>query len=195
MTANREFAEKGYKNVKTEELAKEIGISKRTLYENFPSKENLFEVVVEDGLMKIEKKVNDIILKLEENKETDFFNALMSLWQVDSESTMNVTKQFFADVKKYVPKIWIKIAEFRQTNFKTNFYKLAEFGIEQGYIRDDIDLDLLYLVHSTLIQNILVPDVIVDLPYKPDDVIKNLYNILMFGTTTEKARNKYKCSC
>ncbi|MCG5062064.1 MAG: TetR/AcrR family transcriptional regulator [Limnoraphis sp. WC205] len=42
------FAEKGYANVTTRQISKELGISTGALYHYFPSKESLFEQLVEE---------------------------------------------------------------------------------------------------------------------------------------------------
>jgi AcrR family transcriptional regulator len=50
------FAKKGYHQAKMTDIAKEVGVSKGTLYQYFKSKEDLFEAVVQIPFRKIEEE-------------------------------------------------------------------------------------------------------------------------------------------
>ncbi len=50
------FAKKGYHRAKMTDIAKEVGVSKGTLYQYFKSKEDLFEAVVQIPFEKIEEE-------------------------------------------------------------------------------------------------------------------------------------------
>ena len=65
--AERLFFSKGYDNSTMDEIAKEAGYTKRTLYSYFTSKEEIYEKIVERGYIIL----NNLFLEaLDENKES-----------------------------------------------------------------------------------------------------------------------------
>ncbi|MFW9831435.1 MAG: TetR/AcrR family transcriptional regulator, partial [Candidatus Thorarchaeota archaeon] len=57
------FAKKGYHKAKMTDIAKELGVSKGTLYQYFKSKENLFQAVVQIPLEKVEEEPLSVLLE------------------------------------------------------------------------------------------------------------------------------------
>ncbi len=57
--AEEVFISMGYKHASMDKIAEKAGISKKTVYNHFQSKENLFEVIV-DGLLEQSQKLNSI---------------------------------------------------------------------------------------------------------------------------------------
>jgi len=55
------FAAQGYHNTSIEKIAQRAGVAKGLVYNYFPSKENLFEAVVENGLKETEVILQEVI--------------------------------------------------------------------------------------------------------------------------------------
>ncbi len=70
--AREEFADNGFENTSIQQIAKKSGISVGSVYKYFENKEDLFTIVVQDGLSSLEKLLlglasseEDIIVKAE----------------------------------------------------------------------------------------------------------------------------------
>ncbi len=63
--AREEFADSGFENTSIQQIAKRSGISVGSVYKYFENKENLFTVVVQDGLSSLE----DLLLGLASSRE------------------------------------------------------------------------------------------------------------------------------
>jgi len=58
-SAKEKFCYYGFKNVRTDDLAKSVGISKKTLYEHYASKEALFEEIFEEAVEREHKLIGE----------------------------------------------------------------------------------------------------------------------------------------
>src|SRR6267142_3483895 len=58
--ARAHFFNHGFRSVTMDDLAEELGISKKTLYAHFPGKIELLEAVLADKFAGVEKKLNEV---------------------------------------------------------------------------------------------------------------------------------------
>ena len=188
--AKYEFAKHGYSKVKTESLAVDSGISKRTLYENFPSKEILLSEIIDSELKHVKEHLESVVKKINE-PDADFVRVLKALWNIMSISSSTFTKEFFEDLKKYAPAQWAKIESFRVEQIKSNFTKLHSFGVKKGYIKSNIDKDVFYLIFHYSFNNILIPEIVCELHVSTKEAMENIIDVLLTGSLTDKGRSEY----
>lgn len=65
------FNKYGFKKVTMDEIAKQAGVTKRTVYAYFKSKEELFQCIINEELINMKKIVEDV-----ENQYSDFYEAV-----------------------------------------------------------------------------------------------------------------------
>src|SRR5437016_12874047 len=73
--ARAHFFSHGFRSVTMDDLAKELGISKKTLYAHFPGKINLLEAVLADKFASVESTLKEVA----RNHPNDFPAALHGL--------------------------------------------------------------------------------------------------------------------
>lgn len=83
------FSKWGYSKVTTDEISSALGISKRTLYNFFESKEKLLEEIIQEELSKIEILINDL-LKKAEKKDFDFIDTIKQMFKIMSEQSQKI---------------------------------------------------------------------------------------------------------
>ena len=129
------FVKHGIKRISMDEIAAKLGISKRTIYQNFEDKEDLLlhfirhmefmQIEYVKDLSKNEKTVVHVFLRtIEMHKEFDFFNV-----------------RFLDDVEKYYPKAKRELAE-QQTRGVIFIKQFLEEGMSQGVIRKDLNVEV-----------------------------------------------------
>jgi AcrR family transcriptional regulator len=188
--ARTQFAKKGFSYVKTDDLAKDLGISKRTLYDHFPSKENLLSAVIDDELKAIDTQLN-AIMKSELVKEGDFIGIMKKLLGLMSSQSCTFTKEFFDDIRRVAPSQWDRIEEFRMKGFKANFDLLHNLGVKNGYVKKNINKEIFFLIFSHALHNIMTPEVISKLPFTTLEVTESIIEVLLTGALTESGRERY----
>ena len=184
------FCQNGLKNVNTDIIAQEVGISKRTLYEVFPSKEQLIRDVLFNLMNTIQQEVQKLNTVMDEGNADNFRLVFQHLIKVISEVLNHFTKQIMADLKRYYPEIWEEIRAFRVVGMKDEFFKIFKYGQEKGYIRKDINVELIYFIHLFAIDNIMTPEIISELPMSTTDALNSIFDIFLKGILTENYRKE-----
>ena len=145
------FFQKGVKSMTMSDIANELGISKRTLYEVFRDKEDLLENCINSYMKRTDKEIQILT-----DQSEDVIDAMMRVyaWNLNEMRTMN--RCVMSDLKKYHSNIY-SIVEQKQ---KKNAFILLPFlnkGVEQGLIRNDVNFEIiLWLVKSQF--NALIND-------------------------------------
>ena len=146
-TAGRLFEQFGIRSVSIDNVCNELHISKKTFYTYFPQKEELVDVVLVN-----QKKSNyEKYEKIFKNK-----NAIDSLILIIKEIKKNAESEsqtMFYDLEKYYPKIFEKHMTQNTEEMRLGFQINLKQGIEEGYYRDDLDVELISLFHSIQIKS------------------------------------------
>jgi|DewCreStandDraft_4_1066084.scaffolds.fasta_scaffold00022_35 AcrR family transcriptional regulator len=191
-SAQNLFTKFGYSNVTMDGISKEIGISKRTLYTYFKSKEALLEDTVNNLLEDARIRVENIINRFYDGSKVDYFEQLKHLWDLMVEYVQIFTKDFQIDLKKSLPHIWKKINDFKDNQFKYSFSKVYKYAVENHYFKQDVDENILLLVHYNSLSAILQPEVLAELPFTTKEVIRKVYDIILTGIYTDESRKEYE---
>jgi AcrR family transcriptional regulator len=181
------FLQFGFSKVTMEEIADELGMSKKTLYKFFPGKEQLLKEMVEDMKCKLE----DNVLELWGNNEIPFLEKLKNLMNCIGNQSTTFRGPLLHDLQKNFPQLWDEINESRKTHSLEKFSLLINEGIEKGVFRKDIDMQILVLLYMNAIQGILNSDVLSQLPYTTKQVFESIIKVFLEGIFTEEGRNKY----
>lgn len=125
----------GIKSVSMDELASTLGISKRTIYENFKDKEDILASL----LIKIRDERNEVFKEFLD-KEYNVVEIFIKVIELHTQLPVS-NEKFFLDIYKYYP----KIARMMQINMERDSLLLQEFlqkGISQGYIREELNVKI-----------------------------------------------------
>ena len=137
------FFQKGVKSMTMTDIANELGISKRTLYEVFRDKEDLLENCISAHIAKADKSIQALI----EHSE-DVIDSMMRIYAQSLDEMRMVNRSFMYDLKKYHSRLYKKV-EQNQRDDVSKLLPLFKKGIEQGLIRKDINFEIiLWLVQS-----------------------------------------------
>jgi AcrR family transcriptional regulator len=185
--AGEMFLQFGFSKVTMEEIAVELGMSKKTLYRFFPGKEQLLKEMVTGVRCKLE----DYVEELWGNDEMSFLEKLKNLMNYISSQSTAFRGPLAHDLQKNFPQLWEEINESRKTHSLHKFNLLISEGIENGVFRKDIDQQIVVLLFMNVFQGILNPEVLSQLPYTENQVFEFIIRICMEGIFTEEGRNKY----
>jgi AcrR family transcriptional regulator len=181
------FFRYGFSKVTMDEAAEALGMSKKTLYRHFPSKEDLLEAVTCAHMGECDAALKTIchrqdVSPLERLKLTmSYITAIFS----------QMSEALIHDLRRNAPEIWKRVEDHRQKNIESDFGALIKEGRQKGHFRKDVDERLFILMYSTLVTNILNPEVLSGLPQKPSQVYDTLCKVLFEGLLTDKARAEY----
>jgi hypothetical protein len=95
------------------------------------------------------------------------------------------------DLRRNAPEIWKRVEENRQKSINSDFGALIKEGRQKGQFRKDVDERLFILIYSHVVRDILNPETLSGLPFKPSQVYDTICKVLFEGLLTDKARAEY----
>jgi AcrR family transcriptional regulator len=146
-TAGRLFEQFGIRSVSIDNVCNELHISKKTFYTFFPQKEDLVEAVLNH-----QRKISyEKFGKLFKNKNA-IDSLIVIIKEIKKSAEQESTSMCF-DLEKYYPKINEKYEQIKRDNIRIGFESNLRQGIEEGYYREDLDVELLSYFHSIQLKN------------------------------------------
>ena len=142
LTAGKMFHQIGIRNVSIDEICSELRISKKTFYSHFPQKEDLV-----DAIISYEKQKNRD--RFEKNlKNKNAIDSLIFIVRELKKSADCTPHALWYDIQKYYPRVFEKHETIKHKAIKIGFEQNIRQGIEEGYYRDDLDIELTSLFHT-----------------------------------------------
>ena len=146
----------GIKTVTMDSIAGHLGMSKRTIYENFADKDELLVGVLTSMAEKQKNLVNRIL-----DESGNAIIAIFKLLEINRDHLQNMSPAFQADMKKFHIEILMKKSDKCEMPDYRNNIKVIEKGIKQKLFRKDINPDIvnrcLYYLGMTVMDNELYP--------------------------------------
>lgn len=174
------FARQGVKSVRMDDIATEMGISKRTIYELFGDKENLiieclnyFQNEVEAWQKKMIKDADNII---------EEYLMMVDVWDRQVDATYNM----MSDVKKFYPKLYDRYIEKHAKEATESIRKKLQQGIDQGYLLKNINLNLSISIVGYSIYGIIKKDAVLPHNVSEREAFKYVISYFMRGIATLK---------
>ncbi|MEM1134897.1 MAG: TetR/AcrR family transcriptional regulator [Bacteroidota bacterium] len=132
------FITYGIRSVTMDDIANELSISKKTIYQFFKDKNEIVKTCTQSILLKEQQIMEEII-----NSSVDVMDELIMTIEYFKKFMRRFNPTLLADLEKYYPEGWQEYMNHKETCFKTNFMHSMKRGIKEGYFRDDFDLDIL----------------------------------------------------
>lgn len=178
-TAAKAFAKSGIKNVRMDDIAASLSISKRTIYELFSDKEQLLI----EALSLHQKETLEYMAEIISSAD-NVLEVIFAFYKRMLVELGHTNAAFLRDLRKY-PKV---LAFMKEERRKIDESALDYFrkGVEQGILRNDINFDIInqavfmqfeMLVHSDLMES-----------YPLDKIYSEVTILHMRGITTGKGQ-------
>ncbi len=138
-TAFELFTTHGVQKVSIQEIAKKAQVSQVTIYNYFGSKEQMLVESIKDYYMKQIEQFE----KLVEDPESDFKEKIESIISIKSDNILSFNPDFIQTFISDIPELQSFIQEVMENHSMPLFIKLLEEGKQQGYVQQNISVDIL----------------------------------------------------
>ena len=176
-TAIQAFAQKGIRAVKMDDVAAALGISKRTLYEIFETK----EILLFEGIKKYYAERQEYY-RQQTQRCKNVMEVLVAIYRIKVDEFRKTNPQFYADLDMY-PKVGRFLNQQNQ-QMRTDMLKFMDRGIYEGYFRDDVNYELAWRLFDALGKYVMVNQLYRQ--YTIEEIFQNLVFVTMRGLCTEK---------
>lgn len=182
------FFQFGFTRVTMDEIAQDLGVSKKTLYKHFASKEALLRKIMKQTTREIEAKI-DAILR---DRNSDFVEKLRGVWAFLASRLSKIGQPFQQDLQRHAPEVWKEVDQRRNQIIRQRFGELLQKGVQSKAIRRDINTELLVLVYLTLVQRIVNPETLSQLPLSASQAFETIISVMFEGILTDQARRRFR---
>ena len=152
-TAGDMFFRLGIRSVSIDDICHELGMSKKTFYVYFASKDELVEQLLQANIDYMASKMEDLL-------KTGDFSQLVKKFIKHQEAEKNDVRrvpQLVYDLKKYYPR---QFAQFQVNCFETQkeyIQRYLEMGQKAGLVRANLNIELVAVlfakIHSDAIRD------------------------------------------
>ncbi len=174
----------GFRSVTMDQLAEELGISKKTLYAHFPGKIELLEAVLADKFAGVEVKLNEIARA----HPHDFSTALHELLANMQRELDEIKPPFVRDMRQKAPHVFKVIERRRAALIERFFGKLFIEGQRAGMVRKDVPAKLTIEILLAIVQAIMNPLKMEELGMTPKEGFAGILKIILEGALTRRGR-------
>ena len=136
------FLTLGVKSVTMDEIAAEMGISKKTIYAHFPTKTKLIEATALFVFDQISAGIQEI-----RNENNEAIEELFAIKDFACENLKDEKSSPQYQLQKYYPKIYSMIREKQKHILEGLTKENLEKGIQEGVYRSDLPLEFISRIY------------------------------------------------
>lgn len=181
------FFSRGFVRVTADEIAGRLGISKATLYESFPSKEEILRAVMSDFLDGTSAHIEELL----GDATTGLVDKLVALFSFVGARISLVGPLLMRDVQKSAPRVWREIDDFRREKIFKNLKGILESGRREGLFRADVDIDILVEMFADIVSRFVNPEAILRSGRTLAEVFESVIKVFFQGILTESGRRNF----
>ena len=178
------FFQKGVKSMTMSDIANELGISKRTLYEVFHDKEDLLENCISSHIEKADKSIQILA-----DSSEDVIDTMMRIYARSLDEMRMINHSVMYDLKKYHSRLYKKVEENQREN-ATILLPLFEKGVKQGLIRSDVNFEIILWLVKSQFRALMSDEYFPSDKYSMNDFIKAIILNFMRGIATPSGVKK-----
>lgn len=187
--AQDRFFREGFYKISMDELSKELGISKSTLYKSFPSKMDLLQETIMLLISTVKSKILGSI-----NSDMNAVEKFVMVIQVLTATITRFTDKFMNDLEHHAPHIWLIVDETRKKMLYEHISKIIAQGQKEKLIKDYPPEIIITLITGAL-RGIVNPQFLISTSFSYNDAVHYAFKILLNGIFTKSGQtifNKIK---
>ena len=180
------FMINGFHKTTMDEIAKELRISKKTIYKHFSTKTELVRAVFIRIRNDLSGQIESIV-----NGNGDAVVKLYKISQLFSTRIASISNNWLNDLQFYAPDIWREVEEFRGKMMLKNLTMLIEQGKSEELVIN-YPTSIIVGVLISAVQGIVTPEFILHNNISLTQAGEMTLEIIFTGVLTKKGRKLFK---
>ena len=186
-TCQDRFFKEGFSSISVDEITSDLGMSKKTFYKHFDSKEDLVERIMERFMTTVRFDVEHTLLS-----DSSAVEKLSDVFTMIGTNASKLLPVFGRDVQRRMPQLWKHIEEFRRQRISDVFTRLNRQGVEEGSLRSDMNERVFLMCVLAAIDRIMQPEVLANESFSVGGAIQEIIGIFFRGALTQKGRDQFE---
>lgn len=180
--ARKLYLAAGFRRSTMDDLAAATGMSKKTLYKHFATKDELVHAVMQAKFADVEARLEAVLAQ----RGVPMPDQLRALLVGLQEEISEIHPAFVGDVEKSDPALFAFIDERRQQIIRKYFGTLLQRGRRQGVVRKDIPVGILLEMLIGSARRIVTPANLAQLNLSPQKAFQFVLSVFLEGILLEK---------
>lgn len=170
-----------------DDLARELSISKKTIYQFFSNKDELVQKVIFHHMERDFKRVADLVSQSKDAIDEMFLIAKLYVEQIELISQSTVY-----DLQKYYKRLWDEVLEKQDKHDIACISKNIKRGQREGFYRKNIEADIIAKMFTKLTLVVLNEMANKNSQHSRKKLVKELHDYHMRSLTNEVGLAKWK---
>lgn len=185
LQAKNLFMQYGTRSVSMDDIARNLGISKKTIYQYFEDKNSIVEKL-HSYMIELDKKMIEHI----HNHSKDAVEEVLKITQLKIQEIKQIKPVFIYDLKKYHQNVWDSHHNHHNLYVKTAILENLNRGIKEGLYHQDFNMEIIATLRvasfegvATMLESLQKFDM--------SEVVSTMTAHFVKGLVTEKGLEKY----
>jgi AcrR family transcriptional regulator len=170
----------GFYKTTMDEVASELGMSKKTIYKFFPSKDDLVMAIAKHFMNVMKSKIVPAL-----NTDKNAIEKLAELINILAAASDKISTKRMEEMKRHFPEIWNEIDRFRTKMMFENITKIINQGKDEGLFID-YPTSIIMTILVVSVRSIVNPDFILNNSFSIIEGARFTFKIIIGGIVTEK---------
>ncbi|HTX64156.1 MAG TPA: TetR/AcrR family transcriptional regulator [Opitutaceae bacterium] len=178
----------GYSAFLMDELACDLGMSKKTLYVHFPGKDAIVGAIIDEIGQAIRSQM-DVVLA---NPRLNFAQKLSGVIDVVGSNLAKTSPGMLHDLQRFAPQLHQKIDDVRRRNVPYVFGRLIRAGLAEGKVRPEFDPDFAVEYWLQAIRGMVQPEVLERTGLTPRQTLEKAIHLYFSGLLSSAGHKDYE---
>lgn len=175
------FQRYGIKSMSMDELSRQLGISKKTLYQHFTDKNEL----VEKAIMHMMEQ-RDCAMQQINQQQLNAIEEMFEVFHLAGEIIRNYNPTLDFDLQKFYPQVYRKVRDFHRKHIYESTLNNLEKGKKEGLYRLDMNVEIIAKLFVMGIETLMRSDIISQEELYSETFFKETFKYHLFGIISPK---------
>lgn len=179
------FITEGFYKTTMDEIARDLQMSKKTIYKHFTSKEELLQEVCNVRIQMMQEFMTEVV-----DSDCDTVTKFLKIINKQKSLAMNCSNAWFKDLEIHAPLLRKKFDEVRIENVTKLMVKLIEQGIKEKVI-ENIPADIIITALNGAMEAVTHAQFILNSKYSFHEAMRITAELFLNGFLTPVGKEKY----
>lgn len=186
-TAGYLFTKYGVRSVTMDDIARELSVSKKTIYQHYKDKDEIVFNATQSHMEGEKQEFNEIF-----EKATNAIEELAMISQCMRKNIAELNPSLLHDLQKYHHKAWEGYLQFKDDFVKNHIKRNLERGIKEGFYRAEINAEISAIFRMEQIQMAFDDKLFPTKQFDFKEVQMQMFDLFVHGIVTEKGQKLFK---
>jgi AcrR family transcriptional regulator len=185
--ARNAFLARGFSKVTVDEIASQLGISKKTLYKSYPSKEELLRASLHSMMRSAGWELERIV-----SSDKPLVEKLATAMITMGTYLSRFRRESFIDLQRSAPTIWKELDKFRKEHIISRLVAMVAQAKSENILRPEVHEDVVIQMLINSIQGIVNPEVLITHSFSAEEATRSIVTVIFQGALTDSARKELR---